>query len=298
MLGHSTDKYVTGTMSQTSIAHRWSKLHAERWSHAPGELPPLVPRDTEIAMLLRGHTAVDRRGGGMRQYTEGGRGTIWLCPAGVEEEFISVDKPMDDCLHVFLPGQPFADTMLQEFDLDPTRVELRYESVERDPFIEYVAGEILRELSMETAAGRLLCESLGVALAAHLVRHYAGTPVRLPSPPRAEKPLDHRRLQRVREYVMSNLDQEDITVQSLAAVACMSVAHFARSFRAATGMTPHGYVSDERMALAKVRLRDETQSITEIALAAGFSSHSNFTRAFRNATGMTPAMFRARLLER
>lgn len=298
MLGHSTDKYVTGTMHQTSVAHRWSKLHAERWSHAPGELPSLVPRDTEIAILLRGRTAVDRRGGGMRQYTEGGRGTIWLCPAGVEEEFISVDKPIEDCLHVFLPGRPFADTVLQEFDLDPARVELRYESIERDPFIEHVAGEILRELSMETAAGRLLCESLGLALSAHLLRHYAGTPLRLPSPPRCEKPLDPRRLQRVREYVMSNLDQEDITVQGLAAVACMSVAHFARSFRTATGMTPHGYVSDRRMALAKMRLHDETQSITEIALAAGFSSHSNFTRAFRNATGMTPAAFRAKMRER
>ena len=39
LFGHSVDKYVTGRMLQTSNAKGWSNLLAERWSHAPGELP-------------------------------------------------------------------------------------------------------------------------------------------------------------------------------------------------------------------------------------------------------------------
>lgn len=294
MLGHSVDKYVTGTMLQTSNANGWSNILAERWSHEAGELPSLVPRDTEVAILLKGRSVVDRRGGGMRQHTVARRGTIWLCPAGVEEEYISVAEPMDDCLHLFLPGQPFSETVLREFGLDPAKMELRYESIEQDPFIEFAAGQILREMSSESAAGRLLVETLALSLSAHLIRNYAGVSVRGEPEQRTEKPLDARRLARVEDYVAFHLDQE-FTVADLASIACMSISHFSRAFRNATGKTPHAYVNDRRMAVAKERLRDENWSITDIAIAAGFSSHANFTRAFRNITGTTPNAFRGRL---
>lgn len=292
MLGHSTDKYVTGTMLESSNANGWSNVLAERWSHAAGELPSLTPRDTEIAVLLRGRSVVDRRGGGMRQHTMARRGTIWLCPAGIEEEYIQVSEPMDACLHIFLPGKPFADTMLKEFDIDPDRVELRYEVIDRDPFIELAAEQILSEMSAESAGGRLRIETLSIALSAHLIHSYSGVPIRKLVDGRTTRPLDARRLDRVEAFIDFRLD-EDFTVADLASVACMSVAHFARAFYAATGKTPHAYVSDKRMALAKARLRDENWSITDVAFAAGFSSQANFTRAFRKATGMTPAGFRS-----
>ncbi|MDR6101687.1 AraC family transcriptional regulator [Agrobacterium larrymoorei] len=292
MLGHSVDKYVTGTMVQTSNANGWDNLLAERWRHEAGELPSLVPRDTEIAVLLSGRSVVDRRGGGMRQHTVAKRGTIWLCPAGVEEEFISVSEQMDDCLHIFLPGRPFSDTILREYDLDPARIELRYEAIDEDPFIEFAANQILREMSSESAGGRLFIETLAVSLSAHLIRSYSGSPVTPSGTVRAEKPLDSKRLLRVEEYVDFHLDN-DLTVTDLASIACMSVGHFTRAFKLATGKSPHVFVNDKRMALAKQRLSDENWTIEAVALAAGFSSHANFTRAFKNTTGMTPNAFRA-----
>jgi len=291
MQGHSVDKYVTGTMTQTSNACGWTNILAERWRHAAGELPSLTPRETEIAILLSGSGVVDRRGGGMRQHTVARKGTIWLCPAGVEEEFISVTGPLHDCLHIFLPGQPFSDAMLREFDMDPDHIELRYESIDQDPFIEFIAGRVLQELTSESSAGRLLMETLSLSLSAHLIRQYSGLSLR-PGPAPSAKPLSAHRLSRVEEFVASHLDR-NFTVSDLASVACMSVAHFTRAFRGATGKTPHGYVSERRMALAKQRLRDENWSILEIASAAGFSSHANFTRAFKADVGLTPAAFRA-----
>ena len=62
ILGHSVDKYVTGTMLTTSNDRRWSHLLAEKWSHAAGELPSLVPRDTEVVVLLRGRARRRPRG--------------------------------------------------------------------------------------------------------------------------------------------------------------------------------------------------------------------------------------------
>jgi AraC family transcriptional regulator len=292
VLGHSADKYVTGQMLQTSTARRWSNLLAERWTHAAGELPPLTPRDTEVAVLLNGNSVVDRIGSGMRQVTHGRPGTVWLCPSGIKEEFINVEQPIQECLHIFLPGQPFDETVLRDLDIDPRRVELRYETVAQDAFIDQVATQILRELDQESASGRLLMEALGLALAAHLVHKYSAVDLRLPKLRGADKPLEPRRLKRVLDFIRQNLDA-DLTVTQLAQVACMSAAHFARGFRLATGSPPHEFVSHERLQRAKTRLLTDDVQIGEIAFAAGFSSQANFTRAFRKAVGVTPAQFRA-----
>jgi AraC family transcriptional regulator len=289
--GHSVDKYVTGRLLQTSNARRWSNLLAERWSHAPGELPPLTPRDTEVAVLLNGRSVVDRIGSGMRQVTHGRPGTVWLCPAGIREEFINVTEPIADCVHIFLPARPFDETMLRDLDIDPRRVELRYEAVDQDPFIDQIALQIADELTDESSAGRLLVEALGMALSAHLVRKYSAFDVRPKLSSEGDKPLDARRLSRVVEFIRCNLDSE-LTVAELASIACLSAAHFARSFRAATGQPPHEFISHERLGRAKQRLLNEEVQIAEIALAAGFSSQANFTRAFRKAVGVTPTQFR------
>src|SRR3990170_3349670 len=127
--GHAAFKYITGKQRGSSSGRGWTNVLAERWSHDVGELPSVMPRDTEIAVLLSGRTLVDRQGAGLRQSTLGRRGTAWLCPSGIREEFINFRQPVEDCLHIFLPAKPFADSMLQDLDIDPTRATLRYEAI-------------------------------------------------------------------------------------------------------------------------------------------------------------------------
>lgn len=290
--GHAVEKYVTGQRLDTS-AGRWSTLLAERWRHCAGELPPVLPRDTEVVVLLRGQTLVERRGAGLRQRTHARPGTVWLCPAGIREDYINAHQGADECLHIFLPGRPFAETMLRDLDLDPAHAELRYEAVARDPFIAEVAHQIRRELVEETSAGTLLIETLGLALSAYLVRHYSATGVRPKTVASREKPLDPRRLSRVAAFIEQNIEQP-LSVAELASVACTSPAHFARSFKVATGQTPHAFVSQQRLEHAKRLLACDGHSMTEIACASGFSSQSNFARAFRKAVGVSPRDFRNR----
>jgi AraC family transcriptional regulator len=292
-LGNSVDKYVTGRMLQTSNDRRWSShLLAEIWSHEAGELPSQLPRDTEIAIQLRGHSLVDRRGAGMHQRTLGKKGTVWLCPAGISEDFINIENAMQECLHIFLPGKPFDETMLRDLDIDPSGISIRYEAIDRDPFIEYVADQILREMEVESSTGRLLIESLGSALSAHLVHAYAATSVRLKQSIGAHKPLDPKRLSRVTDFINASVER-DFTVNEMASVACMSPAHFSRSFKAATGTAPHEYVSRQRLDLAKRLLLTSDRLLVDIAYATGFSSQANFNRAFRKTVGTTPSAYRA-----
>jgi AraC family transcriptional regulator len=283
-LGNSVDKYVTGRMLQTSNDRRWSHLLAEIWSHEAGELPSQLPRDTEIAMQLRGHSLVDRRGAGMHQRTLGRKGTVWLCPAGISEDFINIENPMQECLHIFLPGKPFDETMLKDLDIDPSGISIRYAAIDRDPFIEYVAAQILKEMEVESSTGRLLIESLGTALSAHLVHTYAATSVRLKQSIGVHKPLDPKRLSRVTDFINAAVER-DFTVNEMASVACMSPA--------ATGTAPHEYVSRQRLDLAKRLLLTSDRLLVDIAYATGFSSQANFNRAFRKAVGTTPSAYRA-----
>jgi AraC family transcriptional regulator len=151
---------------------------------------------------------------------------------------------------------------------------------------------ISQELDSETSSGRLLIESLGHSLSAYLLHRYSESAVNAKPYSDSVRPMDHRRLARVLEFIDVHID-ESFTVSEMAAVACMSPAHFARSFKARTGQSPHQFVSRKRLELAERMLLDPYRPMSEIALSTGFSSQSNFSRAFRNVSGMSPGDYRA-----
>ena len=84
-----------------------------------------------------------------------------------------------------------------------------------------------------------------------------------------------------------------ITLDSLAGAVSLSPYHFARSFRATTGMTPHAFVTEHRLMVARDRLLRGDASVTAIALSVGFSNISHFRRLFRRRYGLAPAGLRA-----
>lgn len=134
----------------------------------------------------------------------------------------------------------------------------------------------------------LLDRSALTALAAHLI----GTcTVERQRPPTRVPSLDDKRLKRVLDFVDARL-AEDLSLDELAAEACLSPFHFLRLFRDATGLTPHRYVISRRIQAAQKRLADRRSSLMQIAFETGFSSQANFTRAFRKWTGFTPGQYR------
>lgn len=98
-------------------------------------------------------------------------------------------------------------------------------------------------------------------------------------------------LKRVEEYVRCRL-HEPIGLVELAGIVGLSVRHFARAFRVATGKTPARFVHEQRMLRAKQMLVQPGASVTEIALVCGFSHAQHFSTSFRREIGMTPTEFR------
>ncbi|MFN8061543.1 MAG: AraC family transcriptional regulator [Vicinamibacterales bacterium] len=95
------------------------------------------------------------------------------------------------------------------------------------------------------------------------------------------------------ERLLSEHWREPWSLADLSRAAGLSVYHLCRAFRQVTGRTIHQYREALRLRESLDALQRETRSITDIALDAGFSSHSHFTAAFRREFGRTPSQVRA-----
>ncbi|QYX76016.1 GlxA family transcriptional regulator [Streptomyces akebiae] len=87
---------------------------------------------------------------------------------------------------------------------------------------------------------------------------------------------------------------DDLSVDHLAARARLSPRHFARAFRAETGMTPGRYVDRVRLEHARRLLEDTSDGVEEISRACGYGTAEAMRRAFVKALATSPAEYRRR----
>ncbi len=104
---------------------------------------------------------------------------------------------------------------------------------------------------------------------------------------------ERRSLREVQRFAVENL-AADLAVEALAARAHMSPRHFARSFRAETGITPARYVERVRLEAARRNLEDTQEPLAAVAGACGFGTPETMRRVFLRALGVGPAEYRRR----
>lgn len=100
------------------------------------------------------------------------------------------------------------------------------------------------------------------------------------------------RMNRVVNYVRDHLSQ-DLDLETLADVACLSKYHFTRVFAAHLRESPNQLVSRLRVEMAARKLiQFGNGNITNIAMDCGFSGSDSFSRSFRNRFDCSPRAFR------
>jgi transcriptional regulator GlxA family with amidase domain len=100
-------------------------------------------------------------------------------------------------------------------------------------------------------------------------------------------------LREVQRSVIEDLAGEH-SVQEMAARAHMSQRHFARAFRAETGVTPARYVERVRLEGARRRLEESADPVAAVAASCGFGSTETMRRLFLRTLGVGPAEYRRR----
>jgi AraC family transcriptional regulator len=100
-------------------------------------------------------------------------------------------------------------------------------------------------------------------------------------------------VRRVKEHVEAHLDRS-LPVAEMASLVRLSSSYFNRAFRVSFGCSPHGYVTQRRIALAMALMRGTTENLAQIAATCGCSDQAHLCRLFRGATGCTPREWRFR----
>jgi AraC family transcriptional regulator len=166
--------------------------------------------------------------------------------------------------------------------------EIRPSYAVRDGVVFAVASRLRQAHLSAAPLTDIEASTLAHLLVRHLLRRYGSRPEPRSAP---TGQLRSGAVDTVTEYTHAHLAGE-ITLEALASAVNLSEYHFARSFRATTGMTPHAFVTEHRLMVARDRLLRSDASVPQVALSAGFSNISHFRRLFRRRYGLTPAGLR------
>jgi AraC family transcriptional regulator len=154
-----------------------------------------------------------------------------------------------------------------------------------DPLIRELVMALCAEMRRQDQSHAPYALALAAALSAHIVRNYSVDRLRRPEP---QGGLSMPALRRTLRYVEDNLGEE-LSIHKLASVADLSASHFARAFKSSTGMAPHEYLLNCRIARARQLLLNRSARLAEVALLSGFCDQAHMTRCFRRFLGTTPA---------
>lgn len=156
----------------------------------------------------------------------------------------------------------------------------------RDDKIATLAGLIAAECDSGQPMHDLYGEGLLNALFVSLFQ------IDRPNPARRRAPLSRYKLRLVTEYMDAHC-MDKIRLADLAALTGLSETATSHAFKAATGMGPHRWQMQARVARIQAMMTHEAASLGDIAEAAGFFDQAHLTRVFKSIVGMTPGAWKA-----
>lgn len=109
-----------------------------------------------------------------------------------------------------------------------------------------------------------------------------------------QRGLAMRYLKQLQDYILANLQDEDLSPTTIAASNNMS-ARYVHMLFAQIGVSASSWIRSQRLDRCRDDLRSNAYrncSIAEIAYCWGFSDPSHFTRVFKQRYGMSPRRYR------
>jgi len=247
-------------------------LVAAKWRVPPHRVPNLWAPHHVLGYRVSGISTIVRTCRGVVQRKVPPIGSVTFSPGDCPVEWSS-DAPIE-AIHVYIPSEALHG--VRDF-FGVT-----------DPWLAAYCRLLDSDHALYDDA--LLLEHTQDLLLRHLVRHYSNVSKKTLEPRLRVTPLSHGVIRRIEEYLEANLGT-DVPLHTLAALAHLSVDHFVRAFRGATGKTPHRFALERRLDRAAAMLKGPA-SIAHIARACGFRSPAHFSVRFHARFGLTPSQYR------
>lgn len=98
-------------------------------------------------------------------------------------------------------------------------------------------------------------------------------------------------IEHIKNYVKEHLSEE-INMEDIARVVHLNPQYMVRLFKKQEGISILEYITDERISLASVLLRETEDTIYQVADQVGYANYSYFSRVYKKMTGKTPQEYK------
>ncbi|WP_426490439.1 AraC family transcriptional regulator N-terminal domain-containing protein [Hymenobacter sp. 102] len=222
-----------------------------------------------------------------------------------ENETMVIDFPEatteqpTQCLAVAIPTETIRHTvelLNEEFPRAETHLPWQLNTLEHAHFqnTPELTSTLERLVQLSRDTGRIKDVLAGFTIQEMLVRLMQTQARQLLFHNYQQHATSHR-FAAVVQYIKQHLT-EQITVEKLAELACMSKATFFRVFKRELGLTPVEYVIQERLQEAKRLLRNPLVKVADVCFRAGFNNTAYFQKIFKQYEGVTPGMYKRQAL--
>ena len=256
--------------------------------------PDLVTRSPDHPSSQQGVVlALQRNAFGAREQQESGLQIVPFPHGAMSLVDLALDptahpEDISDCFDFLIPRATF-DQLADDHGADRI-VELAVKPgvAANDPIVLHLGCCLKPAVERHDGANDQFIGRVTTALNVHFARVYGGMnfPRRL-----VTGGLAPWQLRLARDTISAHLE-EGLSLEQLANECKLSVTHFAKAFARSTGISPHRWLMQRRVHVAKDLMLTTDSSLVEISLKCGFSDQSHFTRVFAEATGETPGRWR------
>ncbi|GHE76464.1 AraC family transcriptional regulator [Streptomyces longispororuber] len=260
----------------------WRSLLVQSFTHAPRaeDLPLPGVSDLHLVLCTGGDATMRTRSGGRaarRRWIPGrlelmvpGRSTVRSYHAAVALRSVQVH----------IPRATVERTAAELGGPAPDFEALAAGLATGDTVVEH----LLRGLPAARDTDDLYAEAAAAFLTTHLLTRGRG---HAPAGP------EHAAV-RAAVALMRERLADPLTLADIAAAARLSVYHFLRVFRDATGETPHRHLTRLRIEEARRLLTDTDLTLAGIAARCGFAGPGSLSAAFLKHVGVRPSAYRER----
>ena len=158
---------------------------------------------------------------------------------------------------------------------------------------EGIVAEMVKEMRKPDEGSGMLLRHRTLELLLHTYRHRHLGRIQMDD----QDPALHPKIQIVVRYLNENY-QSPLTLPEVAGKFRISSHYLSRLFKQTTGFTFSDYLNLLRVKEAQRLLRESEESVTDIALLAGFGNFSHFGKMFKRAVQMSPRTYRQEYNER
>ncbi|KXF81098.1 helix-turn-helix domain-containing protein [Enterovibrio coralii] len=101
------------------------------------------------------------------------------------------------------------------------------------------------------------------------------------------------RIRKAQAHILENI-AEDLSIDALSRIACLSPTQFKKRFKETVGNTVHQFITQQRMEKAKALLVHTDLPVQIVAERVGYLDLSAFSRRFSKAFGVPPSRWKSK----